>query len=73
MSAQRAGVELDGRTQYSFRHSFQSYYIGRMPELARLVLMGHTHTRSEYTHLTPEQSLRRVLAIEGVEEALKKR
>lgn len=73
ISAQRAGVELDGRTQYSFRHSFQSYYIGRMPELARLVLMGHTHTRSEYTHLTPEQSLRRVLAIEGVEEALKKR
>ena len=72
-AAPRAGVELNGRTQYSFRHSFQTYYIGRMPELARLVLMGHTHTRSEYTHLTPEQSLKRVLTIEGVEEAIKNR
>ena len=72
-AAARAHVELDGRTQYSFRHSFQSYYIGRMPELARLVLMGHTHTRAEYTHLTPEQRLHRVIEMDGVEEALKNR
>ena len=72
-AAARAHVELDGRTQYSFRHSFQTYYIGRMPENARLLLMGHTKTRQEYSHLTPEQNLARVLSIEGVEEALKKR
>lgn len=72
-SAARAGIEIGSRTQYSFRHSFQSYFIGRMPEEARLVLMGHTRTRSNYTHLTPEQRLRRVLEIEGVSEVLDSR
>lgn len=72
-SAKRAGVDLRGRTQYSFRHSFQSYFIGRMPENARLILMGHTKTRNTYTHLTPEQRLHRVIEMDGVEEALKNR
>lgn len=69
-SAERAGVRLAGRTQYCFRHTFNTYYIGRLPEMARLILMGHTKNRKEYDHLTPEQSLRRVLEIEGTAEAL---
>lgn len=68
--AKRAGVELNGRTQYSFRHSYQTNYIGRIPERALQLLMGHTRTRSEYTHLTPEQTLQRVLGMDGVKEAL---
>ena len=72
-AAPRAHVELDGRTQYCFRHTFQTNLIGRMPENARLLLMGHTRTRDEYSHLTPEQSLRRVLEIQGVREALEDR
>lgn len=61
--AKRAGVELNGRTQYSFRHSFQTYNIGRIPEQALLLLMGHTTNRKEYTHLDPNETLRRVLEI----------
>lgn len=72
-SLKRAGIARAGRTQYCFRHSFQDQFIGRMPELARLILMGHTRTRKEYTHLDAEDRMRRILEIEGVEEALRRR
>ena len=72
-----AGVDIfkDGqrRTQYAFRHSFQSYYLGRIPENARLLLMGHTKMRSEYTHLDANEVLERVSEIEGLNEAIEKR
>ncbi len=70
MSAKAAGVELDGRTQYCFRHTWNTFYIGRLPEVARLLLMGHHKNRPEYTHLTPVQSLERVLNIDGFKEAM---
>lgn len=68
--SERAGVKLHGRTQYCFRHTFNTYALGNIPETARLLLMGHTSNRQEYNHLTPEQALVRVLRIEGVREAL---
>ena len=58
--AKRANVDLNGRTEYSFRHSYQTHYIGRIPERALQLLMGHTKTRKEYTHLSAEQTLERV-------------
>lgn len=67
----KLGIPLNGRTQYCFRHTFNTNALGNIPEVARLLLMGHTRNRQEYNHLTPEQSLRRVLEIEGVKEALK--
>lgn len=69
-AAKRAGIELNGRTQYCFRHTWNTFYIGRLPEVARLLLMGHYKNRPEYTHLTPVQSLERVLNIEGFKEAM---
>lgn len=66
----KLGIALNGRTQYCFRHTFNTNALGNIPEVARLLLMGHTRNRQEYNHLTPEQSLRRVLEIEGVKEAL---
>lgn len=69
--AKRANVPLNGRTQYSFRHSYQTHYLGRIPERALQLLMGHTRTRSEYTHLTPQQTLQRVIDMDGVKEAMK--
>lgn len=68
--ADKAGVALHSRTQYCFRHTFNTNALGNLPEVARLLLMGHTHNRQEYNHLTPEQALKRVLSIEGVKEAL---
>ena len=72
-SLRRAGIDRRKRTQYSFRHSFQDQFIGRMPEMARLVLMGHTKTRKEYTHLDAEDRMRRLLEINGVKELLDNR
>ena len=72
-TCEKLGINLGNRTQYSMRHSFQTFYIGKMPETARLLLMGHTKTRQEYSHLTPEQTLKRVLSIEGVEDVIRKR
>lgn len=72
-SLRRAGIERRKRTQYCFRHSFQDQFIGRMPEMARLVLMGHTKTRKEYTHLDAEDRMRRLLEINGVKEMLDNR
>ncbi len=73
----RAGVDQykngKKRTQYSFRHSFQSYYLGRIPENARLLLMGHTKMRTEYTHIDAKELLERVSEIEGLSEEIKRR
>lgn len=68
----KAGMDLKGRTQYCFRHTFNTRSLGHLPEVARLLLMGHTRNRQEYNHLTPRQALERVLSIDGVEKALKK-
>lgn len=76
-SCRKAGVDImrndKRRTQYSLRHSFQSYYLGRMPENARLLLMGHTKTRSEYTHIDAEEVLERLHEVDGVDAAIEKR
>lgn len=58
-----ACVNLGDRTQYSFRHTFNTNALGNMPEQARLLLMGHTSNRQEYNHLTPRETLERVLKL----------
>lgn len=69
----KAGVLLKDRRQYSFRHSWCTEYIGKMPEEARLVLLGHVENRPEYTHLEPVQALKRVLENENVRKLLEER
>ncbi|MGP1507486.1 MAG: tyrosine-type recombinase/integrase [Sphaerochaeta sp.] len=64
-AANRVNLALDGRTQYCFRHTFNTLKLGTLPETARLLLMGHTHDRPEYNHLEPLDALRRVKAIEN--------
>ena len=64
------GIVAGRRTQYCFRHTYNTASLGTLPETARLILMGHTSNRPEYNHLTPRQALERVLQIEGVKEAL---
>ena len=66
----KAGIALNGRTQYCFRHTYNTNALGNLPEVARLLLMGHTSNRPEYNHLTPRQALERVLSIDGVREVL---
>lgn len=64
-AANRVNLALRGRTQYCFRHTFNTLRLGTIPETARLILMGHTSNRPEYNHLQPEDALRRVRFLEG--------
>ena len=63
-ACKRAGVDIGSRTQYCFRHSFDTYMLNNLGELASeedvRELMGHTGYRPEYDHRTPEQMLFRM-------------
>ena len=48
LSAPRAGVDLAGRTQYSFRHAFATDLHVVAPEKIVNSLMGHVKYRGEY-------------------------
>lgn len=49
-SARRAGVELEGRTQYSLRHSFYTELLKHLPEKDVEKMAGHKSLRKEYDH-----------------------
>lgn len=55
--AKRLKIDLKGRTQYSFRHSFETMLAGNVQTKALLELMAHTGFRPEYDHRTPEMIL----------------
>ena len=66
-AANRANVALGVRTQYCFRHTWNTLRIGKIPETARLLLMGHTKDRPEYNHLQAEEALRRARKLTEIE------
>lgn len=53
-------IDLKGRSQYCFRHTFDSNLLGKIPKETRLELMGHTAERPEYLHVSPEERLKRL-------------
>lgn len=69
-AARRAGVELGERTQYSFRHSFDTDIQGKVLDNVSLELMAHTVYHPEYDHRTPEQKLSQ---LQPVREILQER
>ena len=66
-AANRVDLALNGRTQYCFRHTWNTLRIGKIPETARLLLMGHTKDRPEYNHVEAEEALRRVRMLTEIE------
>lgn len=46
----RAGIELNGRTQYSLRHTFYTEMLKRIPEKDVKKMAGHWALRKEYDH-----------------------
>ena len=46
----RAGLELQGRTQYCLRHTFYTEALKRMPEKEVEKMAGHKSLRKEYDH-----------------------
>lgn len=62
LSAKRAGVKLNGRTQYSLRHSFETKKLMDLDLDTVKELMGHTRYRREYDHRSGEERLNRLRA-----------
>jgi site-specific recombinase XerD len=67
-----AGLELKGRTQYSFRHTFNTLLVDKLEERVRLELMGHTKNRAEYDHTTAVARLDNLLKNKIVVETLQR-
>ena len=65
--AKKVGIDLKGRIQYGFRHSFETLMVGNIHSKALLELMAHTGFRPEYDHRTPEMILKQ---LEPVKETL---
>ena len=57
LSARRAKVQLDGRTQYCLRHSFETRKLMDLDLETVKELMGHTRYRREYDHRSGEECL----------------
>lgn len=57
LSLARTKVPLLGRSQYGFRHAFETNLSGRIENKLLLELMGHTSYRPEYDHRTPGRIL----------------
>lgn len=71
-TAASVGIELDGRTQYSLRHTWQSDHFGLIPDDLRNLIMGHRKTRKEYVHLDAEKAVARLFTIVQATSAISK-
>lgn len=69
-ACERAGIDINGRTQYCLRHSFDTYMLNNMNDevKAREVqeLMGHTSHRKEYDHRTAEDRIRKLSKVKNI-------
>jgi integrase len=63
--AERAGVRLEGRTEYSLRHSFQTAISGELEKNQILELMGHTKYCESYDHREGRRKLEQLQGIRG--------
>lgn len=48
--ARELGIDMTGRTQYSFRHTFYTEMLKRLPEEDVIRMAGHRRLRKEYDH-----------------------
>ena len=64
------GINLHGRTQYSFRHSFETYMVGNVKSETLLELMAHTGFRPEYDHRTPSMILKQLSPVHDMLETV---
>ena len=71
LRAEKAGVVLNGRTQYSLRHTFQTQVAGEIDRVEVEELMGHTKFRKNYDHRDGERRLKQLQPLrETLEEII---
>ena len=70
-----AGVDIGERTQYCFRHTFDTYMLNNLGQSIEESdvrdLMAHTGYRPEYDHRTPEQILFRLQKVRPAIEKMR--
>lgn len=75
-ACENAGFSLNGRTQYRFRHTFDTMMLNnlgsQLEESDVRDLMAHTGYRPEYDHRTPEQILFRLQKVRPAVESIRK-
>ncbi len=71
-TAGAVGIDLDGRTQYSMRHTWETDHFGMIPDDLRNMIMGHKKTRKEYVHLDADKAVARLFAIVEATSAISK-
>ncbi|MGB4405577.1 MAG: tyrosine-type recombinase/integrase [Sphaerochaeta sp.] len=69
-SCVRAGVDIEERTQYCLRHSFETNMSGKISSKDMLELMAHTSYRGEYDHRSPQQILEQLQPVGDVLDSL---
>ncbi|MGE4583911.1 MAG: tyrosine-type recombinase/integrase [Sphaerochaeta sp.] len=65
--ATKAGIELQGRTQYCLRHTFQTMLAGEIEDKMIEELMGHTKYRHDYDH---RKGKKRLEQLQGIRDKL---
>lgn len=71
-TAAAIGINLDGRTQYSMRHTWETDNFGLIPDDLRNLIMGHRKTRKEYVHLDADKAVARLYTIVQATSAVSK-
>jgi integrase len=61
-------LDLNGRSQYSLRHSFETDIAGNVENKMLMELMAHTSYRAEYDHRTPEDLLKQLQPVKAILE-----
>lgn len=69
-SLKRVGIPLEGRSQYSLRHTFQTALAGEIDEKKLLDLMGHTGYRQEYDHREGYRKLQQLQDVRHIIEEI---
>ena len=69
LSLKRTSVKLNGRSQYSLRHAFETALAGNVEEELLLELMAHKRFRNECDHRTPEDIFKQLQLVWEVIES----
>lgn len=64
--AEKNGIDMSNRTQYCFRHSFNTMMLQQAPSASCRELMGLTESIANYDHRTPDMVLEQMQGVRSI-------
>ena len=64
--AKKQGISMQNRTQYCFRHSFNTMMLQHAPSASCRELMGLTESIANYDHRTPDMVLEQMQSVREI-------